>query len=46
MNPAGIVFGQNASLNVPAAFTATTANGISIGNVIGLMLLVQITMLF
>jgi filamentous hemagglutinin family protein len=28
MNPAGIVFGPNASLNVPAAFTATTANGI------------------
>ncbi|MCU0541214.1 MAG: hypothetical protein MUE44_03390 [Oscillatoriaceae cyanobacterium Prado104] len=28
INPAGIVFGQNASLNVPAAFTATTANGI------------------
>jgi filamentous hemagglutinin family protein len=32
MNPAGIVFGANASLNVPAAFTATTANGIQIGN--------------
>jgi filamentous hemagglutinin family protein len=28
MNPAGIVFGANSSLNVPAAFTATTANGI------------------
>jgi filamentous hemagglutinin family protein len=28
MNPAGIIFGQNASLNVPASFTATTANGI------------------
>lgn len=28
INPAGIVFGQGASLNVPAAFTATTANGI------------------
>ncbi len=28
MNPAGIVFGQNASLNVPASFTATTATGI------------------
>ncbi|AFZ20039.1 CHAT domain-containing protein [Allocoleopsis franciscana] len=28
MNPAGIVFGTNASLNVPAAFTATTADGI------------------
>ncbi|MBF2066600.1 MAG: filamentous hemagglutinin N-terminal domain-containing protein, partial [Calothrix sp. C42_A2020_038] len=32
MNPAGIVFGQNASLNVPAAFNATTANGIGFGN--------------
>ncbi|MBD2041363.1 filamentous hemagglutinin N-terminal domain-containing protein, partial [Microcoleus sp. FACHB-672] len=28
INPAGIVFGPNASLNVPAAFTATTANRI------------------
>ncbi|MEL7034721.1 MAG: filamentous hemagglutinin N-terminal domain-containing protein [Cyanobacteria bacterium J06592_8] len=28
MNPAGIVFGANASLNVPADFTATTATGI------------------
>ncbi|MGQ4647367.1 two-partner secretion domain-containing protein [Lyngbya aestuarii] len=28
MNPAGIIFGANASLNVPASFTATTANGI------------------
>ncbi|MBE9124888.1 MULTISPECIES: CHAT domain-containing protein [unclassified Coleofasciculus] len=28
MNPAGIVFGSNASLNVPASFTATTATGI------------------
>jgi len=28
MNPAGIVFGPNASLNVPAAFTATTADRI------------------
>lgn len=32
MNPAGIVFGQDASLNVPAAFTATTANGIGFGD--------------
>jgi filamentous hemagglutinin family protein len=32
MNPAGIVFGQNATLNVPAAFTATTATGIGFGN--------------
>ena len=31
MNPAGIVFGKNASLNIPAAFTATTANGIGFG---------------
>ncbi len=32
MNPAGFLFGSNASLNVPGAFTATTANGISFGN--------------
>ncbi|APB32318.1 filamentous hemagglutinin family outer membrane protein [Gloeomargarita lithophora Alchichica-D10] len=32
MNPAGIVFGPNASLNVPAAFHATTANAIKIGD--------------
>ncbi|WP_244329134.1 CHAT domain-containing protein [Tolypothrix sp. PCC 7910] len=32
MNPAGIIFGSSASLNVPAAFTATTANGIGFGN--------------
>lgn len=31
LNPAGIVFGANANLNVPAAFTATTANGIGFG---------------
>ena len=31
INPAGIVFGKDASLNVPAAFTATTANGIGFG---------------
>ena len=28
MNPAGIIFGAGASLNVPASFTATTATGI------------------
>src|SRR5919202_1719053 len=32
MNPAGIVFGTNASLNVPAAFTSTTATGIGFNN--------------
>jgi filamentous hemagglutinin family protein len=32
MNPAGIVFGPNASLNVPASFTATTATGIGFGS--------------
>jgi filamentous hemagglutinin family protein len=31
MNPAGIVFGADASLNVPASFTATTATGIGLG---------------
>ncbi|MEW6494955.1 MAG: CHAT domain-containing protein [Cyanobacteriota bacterium] len=28
INPAGIIFGKDASLNVPASFTATTATGI------------------
>ncbi len=32
LNPAGIVFGPSASLNVPAAFTATTANGVGFGS--------------
>jgi filamentous hemagglutinin family protein len=32
MNPAGIVFGTNARLNVPANFSATTATGIQVGN--------------
>ncbi|MBD1837946.1 CHAT domain-containing protein [Coleofasciculus sp. FACHB-64] len=32
MNPAGIVFGSGASLNVPGSFTATTATGIGIGD--------------
>ncbi len=31
MNSAGIVFGQNAQLNVPADFIATTATGIGFG---------------
>jgi filamentous hemagglutinin family protein len=31
MNPAGIVFGASASLNVPGSFTATTANAIGLG---------------
>ncbi|HEY9671776.1 MAG TPA: CHAT domain-containing protein [Waterburya sp.] len=30
MNPAGIVFGKEASLNVPASFTATTATEIAL----------------
>ncbi|MCC0175991.1 CHAT domain-containing protein [Waterburya agarophytonicola K14] len=32
MNPSGIVFGNNASLNVPGDFAATTATGIGIGD--------------
>lgn len=32
INPAGIVFGANAQLNVPASFTATTANSIGFGS--------------
>ncbi|WP_427158224.1 CHAT domain-containing protein [Aliinostoc sp. HNIBRCY26] len=32
LNPAGIIFGSNSSLNVPSSFTATTANSVSIGN--------------
>ncbi|KOR33615.1 hypothetical protein AM228_28815, partial [Planktothricoides sp. SR001] len=32
MNPAGILFGPNASLNVPADFTATTATSIGLGH--------------
>ncbi|MFN5857322.1 MAG: filamentous hemagglutinin N-terminal domain-containing protein [Pseudanabaenaceae cyanobacterium] len=32
MNPAGIVFGQGARLDVPGSFTATTATGIQVGN--------------
>jgi filamentous hemagglutinin family protein len=32
MNPAGVVFGANAQLNVPASFTATTANGVQLNS--------------
>ncbi|NEQ83325.1 MAG: filamentous hemagglutinin N-terminal domain-containing protein, partial [Moorea sp. SIO2I5] len=32
MNPAGIIFGADAQLNVPASFTATTATGIGFEN--------------
>jgi filamentous hemagglutinin family protein len=32
MNPAGIIFGANARLNVPGDFTATTATGIGFGD--------------
>lgn len=32
MNPAGIIFGSSAQLNVPAGFIATTANGIGFNN--------------
>jgi filamentous hemagglutinin family protein len=32
MNPAGIIFGSNAQLNVPASFFATTATGIGFGD--------------
>ena len=31
MNPSGMIFGSNASLNVPGSFTATTATGIGFG---------------
>lgn len=31
INPAGIVFGPNARLDLPATFTATTAHGLSFG---------------
>ncbi|MGL5134294.1 MAG: filamentous hemagglutinin N-terminal domain-containing protein, partial [Planktothrix sp.] len=32
INPAGIIFGESASLNIPASFTATTANSLGFGN--------------
>ncbi|MFB2769529.1 CHAT domain-containing protein [Pelatocladus sp. BLCC-F211] len=32
MNPAGIVFGSSARLDVPGSFTATTGNGIGFGS--------------
>ena len=32
INPAGIVFGPNASLNVPGSFTATTATNVGFGS--------------
>lgn len=35
INPAGIVFGPNARLDVPADFTATTATGIGFGSSFG-----------
>lgn len=32
MNPAGIIFGSGARLDIPGSFTATTANGIGFGD--------------
>ena len=32
LNPAGIIFGENATLNLPAGFTATTADSIQFEN--------------
>lgn len=39
MNPAGIIFGQNAQLNVPASFTATTATGIGLCGLVTIKLM-------
>lgn len=32
LNPAGIIFGATASLNIPASFTATSANAVGLGS--------------
>ena len=32
MNPAGVIFGSGASLNIPGSFTVTTATGIGLGS--------------
>jgi len=32
LNPAGVIFGSNARLDVPGSFTVTTANGIGFGD--------------
>jgi filamentous hemagglutinin family protein len=44
MNPAGIIFGASARLNVPASFTATTATGIGLA-IIGSVPLAAMTTL-
>ncbi len=42
VNPSGLIFGSNASLNVPASFRATTANHVGFGSVGSLNSLDQI----